>query len=200
MITKGGDGTGLLTSGLGNLKYYTVLSNLFCGVVAVIRLVSCIKNHGEPHFVMLKFMAATVTGLTFIIVAAFLQPTYPDLDMYQNANKWFHLIIPILAMIEFLLIHTERLEIRFKHTFLTMIPSAVYGLGYMINILIRGVGVWPNTNDWYGFLNWGWPTGIMIFIGIVLMTWIVAVVLWLANKLMSYIRLMVAILIDHRVM
>ena len=103
MLTRGDDGTGLISSGLENLKYYTVLSNLFCGIVAIAELVAYVSRKSKFDFTMLKFMAATVTGLTAVIIAAFLQPTYPDLNMYEGTNRFFHLIVPIVAMIEFIM-------------------------------------------------------------------------------------------------
>ena len=198
MFTKGSDGTGLLSSGLENLKYYTVLSNLFCGIIALAELVAHVSRKNKFNFTMLKFMAATVTGLTAVIIAAFLQPTYPELDMYQGANLWFHLIVPIIAVVECIFTLDGASTMPFKHTLFTMIPSAVYGLLYMVNILIRGVGTWPDSNDWYGFLNWGWEMGITIFMGIILITWLVSVVLWLLNKLCRFILLVTGIFINYK--
>ena len=193
MLTQGGDGTGLKSSGLENLKYYTVLSNLFCGIVAFAEMVAYICRKVEFDFTMLKFMGATVAGLTAVIIAAFLQPTYPDIDMYQGSNLWFHLIVPVIAVVECIFTADGASKISFRRTLFTMIPSAVYGLFYIINILIRGVGTWPHSNDWYGFLNWGWSVGIIIFIVIIILTWLVSVVLWLLNKLWGYIWLKIGI-------
>lgn len=186
MLTNGGDGTGLISSGLENLKYYTVLSNLFCGIVALAELVAYVSRKSKFDFTMLKFMAATVTGLTAVIIAAFLQPTYPDLNMYQGSNLWFHLIVPVIAVAECVFTSDVASMLTFGRTMLTMIPSAVYGLFYALNILIRGVGTWPDTNDWYGFLNWGWSIGIIIFLVIIIVTWLVSLALWLMNKLWRF--------------
>jgi hypothetical protein len=194
MLTRGDDGTGLISSGLENLKYYTVLSNLFCGIVALAELVAHISRKSKFDFTMLKFMAATVTGLTAVIIAAFLQPTYPDLNMYQGSNLWFHLIVPVIAVAECVFTSDVASMLSFGRTMLTMIPSAVYGLFYAINILIRGVGTWPDTNDWYGFLNWGWPVGIIIFLVIILVTWLVSLALWLMNNLWRFILLAIGII------
>ena len=193
MLTRGGDGTGLISSGLENLKYYTVLSNLFCGIVALAELVAYISRKSKFNFTMLKFMAATVTGLTAVIIAAFLQPAYPDLNMYQGSNLWFHLIVPVIAVAECVFTSDVASMLTFGRTMLTMIPSAVYGLFYALNILIRGVGTWPDTNDWYGFLNWGWPVGIIIFLVIIIVTWLVSLALWLMNKLWRFILLTIGI-------
>ena len=194
MLTRGGDGTGLISSGLENLKYYTVLSNLFCGIVALAELVAYISRKSKFDFTMLKFMAATVTGLTAVIIAAFLQPTYPDLNMYQGSNLWFHLIVPVIAVAECVFTSDVASMLTFGQTMLTMIPSAVYGLFYAVNILIRGIGTWPDTNDWYGFLNWGWPIGIIIFLVIIIVTWLVSLALWLLNKLWRFILLVIGII------
>ena len=194
MLTRGGDGTGLISSGLENLKYYTVLSNLFCGIVALAELVAHISRKSKFDFTILKFMAATVTGLTAVIIAAFLQPTYPDLNMYQGSNLWFHLIVPVIAVTECVFTSDVASMLSFGRTMLTMIPSAVYGLFYAVNILIRGIGTWPDTNDWYGFLNWGWPVGIIIFLIIIIVTWLVSLALWLLNKLWRFILLVIGII------
>ena len=193
MLTHGGDGSGLISSGFENLKYYTVLSNLFCGIVALAELVAYVGRKTDFNFTLLKFMAATVTGLTAVIIAAFLQPAYPHLNMYQGSNLWFHLIVPCIAVAECIFTGDGASQLPFGKTFFTMIPSAVYGLVYVINILIRGVGKWPDSNDWYGFLNWGWPIGIMIFLGIIVVTWLVSLVLWLLNKLWGFLRLVFGI-------
>ena len=194
MFTRGGDDTGLISSGLENLKYYTVLSNIFCGIVALAELVAHISRKSKFDFTMLKFMAATVTGLTAVIIAAFLQPTYPNLNMYQGSNLWFHLIVPVIAVAECVFTSDVASMLSFGRTMLTMIPSAVYGLFYALNILFRGIGTWPDTNDWYGFLNWGWPIGIIIFLVIIIVTWLVSLALWLLNKLWRFILLVIGII------
>ncbi|MCR4688956.1 MAG: hypothetical protein K5745_05310, partial [Saccharofermentans sp.] len=57
------------------------------------------------------------------------------------------------------------------------VPTLLYGIGYAANILINGMGdAWPYSNDFYGFLNWGWGVGIGIFIGVTLLAFILAVI------------------------
>ncbi len=178
MFTRAGDGTGLMSAGFNNLKYFTVLSNEFCGVVAAMSLIRGIITTDELNFTTLKFIAATMTGVTFAVVAGFLQPVYPEMNMYKNANLYFHLIIPVIAMAQFLFIYAGRGVLSFKRTFFAMMPPAIYGLGYILNILINGFGEWPHSNDWYGFLNWGWGVGAGIFGGIILFSWILGCALW----------------------
>ena len=51
-----------------------------------------------------------------------------------------------------------------------------------MNILINGIGVWPDTNDWYGFLNWGLPMGLVIFAGLCLITWLAGALIRVVNN------------------
>lgn len=50
--------------------------------------------------------------------------------------------------------------------------------------LLNGIGVWPESNDWYGFLNWGPGFGALIFACIVLASFAMACILrFLRNKI-----------------
>ncbi len=184
MFTHKGEGTGLVSSGFSNLKYFTVLSNELCMIVSIIWIILFLQK--KKSFVLFKLVAAASVGLTFLIIAAFLAPMYPDLNMYEGGNLWFHLILPITAMIEFVLLETEQ-RIPFRYTLYSAVFALLYGLFYMINILINGKGVWPSTNDWYGFLNWGWGIGFVIFGAIVLMNWGMACLLRWLNHLVAKI-------------
>ena len=175
------DGGALTSKGIYNLKYFTVLSNIFCGGVAVAKLVSDIK--GKTLSLIWKLLAATEVGVTFAVVAFFLQPAYPDMDMYKGGNLYYHLLEPLVAMTEFVILKTISERIPFKKTFLAMIPTAVYGLIYTGNIIVNGKGEWPDTNDFYGFLNWGYGFGALIFAGNVTVSWITSLILLHFDKL-----------------
>ena len=179
MLRHKGDGEGLASSGVSNLKYFTVLSNEFCGIIAALWLVCDLLGKKLP--VVLKLTAASAVALTFLIVAAFLAPMYPDLNLYENANLWFHLILPLTAVIEFVILRTDK-KIPFKFTVVSALPAVLYGIGYLVNILVNGKGEWPDTNDWYGFLNWGYPVGMAIFACIVLMDFAMSVLMRALNN------------------
>ena len=179
MLSHKGDGTGLASSGISNLKYFTVLSNEFCGIVAALWLVCDLLGKKLP--VVLKLTAASAVALTFLIIAAFLAPMYPDLNLYENANLWFHLILPLTAVLEFVFLRTDK-RIPFKYTVISALLALFYGIGYLANILVNGKGEWPDTNDWYGFLNWGYPVGMAIFASIVLMDFAMAVLMRALNN------------------
>lgn len=179
MIDHKDDADVLMASGLENLKYFTVLSNIFCLIVAIIFIVLSLMRKKCP--IILKLISVSGVALTFAIVAFFLAPMYPDLNMYEGTNRFFHLIVPIVAMIEFIMYEQER-KMPFKYTFFAAIPSLIYGNFYLANCLINGIGEWPETNDWYGFLNWGYPVGMVIFAGVVLANWGIACLFWLIKQ------------------
>ena len=172
----------LISTGLDNLKYFTVLSNFLCGIVAIVNEFRYLARK-SPVSVTWKLIAASEVGLTFFIVAFFLAPLYPDLNMYERGNLFFHLLCPVVAMLEMYLIGMTSEKIPLRTTMLAMIPTFLYASWYLANNLIHGIGEWPHTNDFYGFLNWGLPFGLVIFVVSVLLTWAIALMLRLPNAL-----------------
>ena len=61
--------------------------------------------------------------------------------------------------------------------------TVIYGFGYILNILINGKGGrYPNNNDFYFFLRWGWGVAILIFAGIISVSFGIACLLSLFNS------------------
>ena len=92
--------------------------------------------------------------------------------MYKNANLIFHMIMPLVAMTEFVVFPAFESEkgnaFSFKKCLYAGIPVVLYGSVYLINNILNGSGeASPNNTDFYGFLRWGYPVGILIFIVIV---------------------------------
>ncbi|MBQ9233498.1 MAG: Pr6Pr family membrane protein [Lachnospiraceae bacterium] len=189
MFNFNSDDNELVSHGVENFKYFTVLSNVFCGIVAFSSLnfdiLSIITNKEyegmDSRFKLMKLISTSAVGLTFFTIALFLWPIYRLQGMYSGSNLFFHLFVPVLAMIDFALIDGGE-KIPFRYTFFAMTPSIIYGTFYLANILINGKGEWPYTNDWYGYLNWGYPVGALIFAVSSLVTWLVACVLRLISN------------------
>ncbi len=161
----------LAENGLGNLKYFTVQSNLLEGAVSVLwLLVSGSGSAWEQRAERLKYIAAAAVGLTFAVVIGFLGPLYGYRAMFTGANLFFHMIIPLVSMAEIMFLSDALFTT--KDNNYTVIPPLVYGTAYLINNLINGTGEWPDTNDWYAFLAWGYPAGIAIFAVICAVTWL----------------------------
>jgi hypothetical protein len=165
MILRAG---GVLSStGLRSLRYFTVLSNLLCGISAFIHLIVLLAKGTAPvRILRLSYVAAAAVGVTLMVVLLFLGPLYGYGAMLQGANLWFHLVIPLLAALDHWLLEPGRERSR-REIPLAVIPTVLYGVCYLANILLNGVGEWPDTNDWYLFLHWGTPVGLGIFAGII---------------------------------
>lgn len=173
----------LQAKGIAAFKYFTVQSNAFGGIMAVVWLILAAsgrdgRQEGKeiPRAVtVLKFTAAVCLGLTFVTVMVFLGPLYGYIAMLRNANLFFHLLIPLAAMAEFALLNERDVSVR--HCFVAMLPMLAYALGYLTYNLIMGRGENPFQYDWYGFLLWGWGVGVVIFAVIGFLTFGIAALL-----------------------
>lgn len=175
MITSQPEEGALQSSGLENFKFYTVLTNVFCGIIALVQLIFILLKKDTDKIRVLKLAAVVGVAITFAVVAFMFGPLYGYPQFYKRGNLFFHLLEPLAAIAEFILIRREKMP--FRYSVFAAIPTLLYGIGYLLNILINGIGgPWPYTNDFYAFLSWGWPVGIAIFAGIPLTAFAVACV------------------------
>ena len=163
MLSKG---AGLLSAeGLRSLRYFTMLSNLLAGIAAILWL--CRRD--SRRIETLKYVAAVSVFLTFMVVMVFLGPLYGYPAMFVGGNFWLHLAVPLTAVGEAIWLSGQRYTRQENR--LAMVPMILYGISYLSNNLINGIGEWPDTNDWYGFMMWG-PAGTAVtFVVIGIVTW-----------------------------
>lgn len=183
LTTENGE---LTSNGVSSLKYFTVLSNLFNGVVALIYAGFQIKGKQDTTWLKtLKMVATSAVGLTFLTVAVFLGSIYGYKSMFSGVNFWLHLALPVASIINFIFFEIGE-KISFKCTLFSMIPPFIYALGYLCNILINGMGEsvdgLPPANDFYAFLSWGYAIGIVIACIILLATWAICIGLYYAGR------------------
>ena len=157
-----GEGT-LASTGLSSLKYFTVLSNLLEGFACLYWLAGK-GAKGER----LKFVATVAVSITFLVVMTFLGPRYGYPALFSGANMWLHLVVPVGAILE--QIFLSKGPFGRKDVLFSAVPVLLYGAGYLGNILLNGVGEWPDTNDWYGFMMWGYPGALAIYAGLILIS------------------------------
>ena len=184
MVFSGG-GT-LADAGLSSLKYFTVLSNLLEGFACLVWLCRWNTGHNlgkqdpssqdrprkdtpkayDPgrRSEILKYVATVAVSITFLVVMTFLGPLYGYPSMFEGANLWLHLVVPVGAILE--QIFLSGADFGRKENLLTAIPVLLYGAVYLSNILLNGVGEWPDTNDWYSFMMWGYPGAAVIYSGL----------------------------------
>lgn len=160
-----------------SLKYFTVLSNFLCGLAALIHFGVLAARKTVPRWVLrLSYVGTCAVGVTLMVVMLMLGPLYSYREMLKGVDVWFHLLIPLLAILDHILLEPgERPS--FRDTFLALIPVILYGAGYVGNLLLNGVGEWPNTNDWYQFTVWGTGAAAGIAAAILLLNWGIALAL-----------------------
>ena len=169
MVTGRPEEGALQATGLENFKFYTVITNVFCGAASLANLIvlAAGKGRGRDKMSAVKLAAVCGVAITFAVVAFMFGPLYGYPQFYKRGNLFFHLLLPLAAMLEFVIVRRPRMP--FWYTVIAAVPTLIYGICYMLNIAVNGIGgEWPDTNDFYAFLSWGWPVGIAIFAGITL--------------------------------
>ena len=161
----------LVSRGFSSLKYFTILSNLFVGFVALIDLIRLCKGSGDRKWIyLLKYISTVSVLLTLSTVLFFLGHIYGYRAMFAGVNFILHLLVPVLAAMDFIFLQLSY-KITLKESAAAILPMAVYGIGYFLNILIHGVTTGHGTNDWYGFARWGLAWTPAVFLIIALITW-----------------------------
>lgn len=181
MMVKMGDGT-LSGSGLSSLRYYTVLSNLLEGLAALLTVVFLAlilvgKAKELPRWLtLLRYAGVTSVSLTFLTVMVYLGPVFGFNIMFNDANLYFHLLIPLLAIAEAVFLSGEKL--RFTDSFVAALPTLLYGIWYVINNLVNG----REGNDIYYLFHFGPAVSVLFFIGFMSVSWGLALLLRLTRR------------------
>ena len=185
-----GKETTIASSPIGRFRFFTIDSNLLMGIVALIFLIQQkkllngkIKDIDRKYYIY-KLMATCSVSLTFVITCGYLGQITPNgfLSMYMNNNLFFHGLIPLLSIINFIFFEkTNKLKI--KDTFLALIPIILYAIYYLINILIHieNNKISPEY-DWYWFVQNGVWKIIIVVPLILVISYIISYVLWWLNK------------------
>ena len=133
-------------------RYYTVLSNLLCGLVAFAEIpfevLGLIKNKICLNKVMqiAKFTSTTLVTVTFLTVLFFLGPTLGFTKMADSGSLYMHFIIPPLAIIAYLIL--DKGEQKWWTLFIPLGLTIAYGIFYGVNVLFTKA-----FDDFYGFAD-----------------------------------------------
>lgn len=142
--------------GLGYLKAFTILSNIYCGIASFVILVFAVNNAFEKKYelprwaVVFQFTAACAVGLTFITVVVFLAPMQvvkgnSYFRFFRDDMFFFHFLNPVLAGISFVLLE-KKYKIGRREQLLALIPTFIYSWLYFVMVVV--VKGWK---DFYGF-------------------------------------------------
>ena len=171
----------LASGGFESFKFYTVDSNLFVGVASFLLIIYEVlflkgKIKEIPKYVyVIKYVGVVAVLLTFFVTLLYLAPSYGSnfLFLYQNSNLLFHLIVPILSFISF--VFYEDINLEFKHTIYGISTMILYGIYYIINLLIHQEnGMVEFKYDWYGFVKGGIEYIFIVFPIILIITYLIS--------------------------
>ena len=180
----------LTASSFEGFKYFTVDSNVLAGIAALVYTIFLIRiskgrSKQMPHFMyILKLAATACITLTMMVTVCFLAPQYGDdwFSVFRGANMIFHLIIPTMSLATFAFLEPLG-EHKFVESLVGVIPMALYGIGYTINIFTHLVDGLPSKEcDWYNFLNGNLSNAFISIPAMLLATWVISIVLWALNR------------------
>ena len=160
-------------SGLGALRYYTLLSNLFCAFAAL-GLALALLGGAVPRWIWLaKYIGVAAVTVTLLTVLIFLGPNMGYKQLLSGRDLYLHLIGPLLAIVSFCFF--ERLyPLPFPLALTGVLPVLLYGLYYMYRVICC-----PEEKRWedfYGYNKSGkWP---LSFAAMVLGAIAVSAALW----------------------
>ena len=176
--------------GFNVFKFFTVDSNILLGIGALLlankerKLLTGKIKDIPVGFYILKFMGTVSVTLTFAVVFFYLGRInkFGLIGLLQNSNLFFHMAIPILSIITFVLFERTN-KIKFSYAISGLIPMLLYGIYYVINVLVHMEnGKVSAKIDWYWFMQGGignvYKTSLLL-IGV---TFIISMILWLSNK------------------
>ena len=172
------------------LKFFTVQSNIFAGLVALIYAYKQIRIlRGKERVIskrlsIFQLMATTAVTITFLVVFLYLGPISDGgiPVMLMNSNLFYHFIIPVLCIINFIFFEKSN-KLKFKHTFMGVVPTLLYGTYYMGNILIHMEnGKVSPVYDWYWFVQNGVWTAVIVMPMMLLGSYMISLVLWGLNR------------------
>lgn len=132
----------------GYFKPYTIDSNIFGGVAALLLI---IKRKAIPKWVAQVYLMATCClALTLILTAGFLAPMRAlgggnYFSMFFGDMFFSHLVNPMLTVLTFTCLMKEHIFSR-KDCILAMTPTIIYSIVYFIMVVIL-----KRWNDFYGF-------------------------------------------------
>ena len=168
-------------------KYFTFQSNILIGIVAGIYAyfqwqIMHKKRDKIPHVLLVfNHVAVTAVGLTFVVVVAFLAPGYGFDKMYNNANLFYHALVPLTAIINFLFFEKEA-KIKFKETLFAIIPSFAYGVVYFI--VVASQNAYGDLSiDFYAFGKDGPFIGALNFLAVMAIAYTLGLFLYFINNL-----------------
>lgn len=184
----------LSINGLEAFKYFTVESNIMMGIIALvfflfeIRIVRKRDKRIPTWIYDLKLIFTVGVTLTMLTTVFFLAPTTPFgyFSMFKNANLFYHFLTPVLSIITFLFFEGTN-KIRFRYTFVGVVPMILYAIFYVWNVISHAENGTINIMyDWYGFFAGGTSNIICVVPIMIGSTYLISYLLWYFNRKLEF--------------
>ncbi|MBR4461242.1 MAG: hypothetical protein IKS51_01475 [Erysipelotrichaceae bacterium] len=175
------------------LKYFTIDSNIYLGIVsfiAVLELYRVLKGKKEevsPFIYLLKLSGTAAVTVTMLVTVFFLEPTmgryFGYFALFENANLFLHLLNPLAAIITWICFEKNDVLVKRDVTLATL-PTLLYAIYYVVEVLTHiENGVIQPGYDWYGFFVLGLKSAIIVLPLFLLFTWLVCFGLYQAGRI-----------------
>lgn len=144
------EGRWAVSNGTPAFRYFTVLSNEFCAVAA---LLMCLAPT-QSWVWLLKYVATVAVSVTMLTVLLFLGPNYGYKELLKGSDFFMHLLTPLLALVSFCVF--EKRGLSYRTAMIGVLPVLLYGVVYLYKVVIAPEG--KRWDDFYGFNKGGkWP-------------------------------------------
>lgn len=173
----------LSAKGISMLKYFTVDANFLTVFAAILAFPHEIRasrdpSHKLPRGILLLLFACVVSlALTFLTVIFFLGPLLGWKKICEGSNLVMHLIMPVFVTGLFIWSGYGK-HLRRQDLYVGLIPTILYGTGYLIHILMTDTSFGQHGNDWYGFAQWGVGMMAPVLLAAIGITWLITLAVW----------------------
>ena len=134
------DGRWDLRAGKKSLRFFTILSNLFCAVSALLWVLS-----SSYWAWLLKYVGTVAVTVTLLTVIFFLGPNMGYKPLFSGKDLYLHLCGPLLAIVSFCFMECQ-FALSFSLSLLGILPVIIYGFVYLVEVVIL-----KNWEDFYGY-------------------------------------------------
>ena len=144
-----------LKAGIDSLRFFTLISNLFCAFAALAMAIAFGKGT-IPYWVWLcKFIGTAAVTVTLFTVLAFIGPMMGYESQLFGNGLILHLVAPLLSIASFCF--SERFyPLTVERSMLGVLPVFLYGLFYMYKVIFCKTE--KRWEDFYCYNKHGlWP-------------------------------------------
>lgn len=165
------DGKWDLQSGLYMFRFFTVLSNTFCGIASLMMAVTQLSGEAPSWALHLKYLGTVAVTLTFLTVFLFLIPFKGGVQKWLSGpNIYMHLFGPLLAIGSYVFLEKKPMSLAAAMT--GLVPLLLYGSVYLYKVMFAPEG--QRWEDVYGLKNGGnWlPSALVMGAGTALICYL----------------------------